>query len=348
MTPSSFCRAKVRSRCASQPSSNRPAVLVDPLARHVVRRVGGAGGEVDEERLVGHERLLLPNPADRVVGEVLRQVVPLLGRRRRLDRGGSLVKRRVPLVVLAADEPVERLETSTGGGPGVERTHGRALPHRHLVTLAELCGGVAVELQGQGQRCLGVRAERAVAGRRCRGLGDAPHPDRVVVPAGQQRLPGRCAQRRGVEPVVEQAAVGQPLCRRSGARPSERAGGAEPDVVEQDHQDVGRSLRRQQRLDRRVRRVRVLRVVRRQAGLLPVGDRQHRAGMSVRAHHVSPSSGGRLTRQPCQVGMHRAAGSMLSGRKDGGIARCGVCVTRGGRLTTLNCVGPPGPITAAR
>ena len=34
-------------------------VLVGPLLRHVVRRVGGAGREVDEERLVGRERLLL-------------------------------------------------------------------------------------------------------------------------------------------------------------------------------------------------------------------------------------------------------------------------------------------------
>ena len=34
-------------------------VLVGPLLRHVVRRVAGAGREVDEERLVGHQRLLL-------------------------------------------------------------------------------------------------------------------------------------------------------------------------------------------------------------------------------------------------------------------------------------------------
>ena len=40
-----------------------PGVLVGPFLGHVVRGVGGARREVDEERLVGHQRLLLPHPA---------------------------------------------------------------------------------------------------------------------------------------------------------------------------------------------------------------------------------------------------------------------------------------------
>ena len=55
-------------------------VLVGPLLRHVVGRVGGAGREVDEERLVGRERLLLRDPVDGLVGHVLHEVVALLGR----------------------------------------------------------------------------------------------------------------------------------------------------------------------------------------------------------------------------------------------------------------------------
>ena len=43
-------------------------VFVRPLARHVVRRVGRARREVEEEGLVGHQRLLLADPADRAVG----------------------------------------------------------------------------------------------------------------------------------------------------------------------------------------------------------------------------------------------------------------------------------------
>ncbi len=50
-------------------------VLVDPLLRHVVRRVGSAGREVHEERLVSHERLLLARPGNRLVGQILGQVV---------------------------------------------------------------------------------------------------------------------------------------------------------------------------------------------------------------------------------------------------------------------------------
>ena len=61
-------------------------VAVGPLLRDVVGGVGGAGGEVDEERPVRHQRLLLTHPADGVVGEVLGQVVALLGGGRWLDR----------------------------------------------------------------------------------------------------------------------------------------------------------------------------------------------------------------------------------------------------------------------
>ena len=93
-------------------------VLVDPLLRHVMRGVRGARREVHEERLVGHQRLLLAHPADRLVGQILGEVVALLGRLRRLDRRRALIQRRVPLVVLAADEAVEVLEPAAAGRPG--------------------------------------------------------------------------------------------------------------------------------------------------------------------------------------------------------------------------------------
>ena len=162
-------------------------VAVGPLLGDVVRGMGRPVGEVHEERLVGHQRLLLTHPADGPVGQVLGQVVALLGRRRRLDRGRPVVQRRVPLVVLAADEPVERLEPATTRRPGVERPHRRRLPHRHLVALAELRRRVAVQLHRHRQRRLGVRTQRVVPGRRRRRLGDAAHPDRMVVASRQQR-----------------------------------------------------------------------------------------------------------------------------------------------------------------
>ena len=88
-------------------------IAVGPFLRDVVRCVGRPRGEVDEERLVRHQGLLLADPADGPVGQILGQVVALLGRRRRLDRRRAVVEGRFPLVVLAADEPVERLEPAT-------------------------------------------------------------------------------------------------------------------------------------------------------------------------------------------------------------------------------------------
>ena len=152
------------------------------------------------------------------------------------------------------------------------------------MALAELRGGVPVQLQGHRQRRLGVRSQRAVARGRRRGLGDAAHPDRVVVAAGEQCLPGGSAQRSGVEPVVLQAAGGQPLGSRGAARTAERTRCPEPHVVQQHDQHVRGALGRQQRLDRRVRRVRVLRVVGRQARSRSVWNRQHAAGVPVWAH----------------------------------------------------------------
>ena len=189
-------------------------------------------GEVDEERFVGHQRLLLAHPTHGAIGEILGQVVALLGGRRRLDRGRAVVQRRVPLVVLASDEAVERLEPATTRRPGVERTHRRRLPHRHLVTLAELRRRVAVQLQCQRQRGLCVRPQRAVPRRGCCSLGDASHADRMVVTAGQHRLTSRRAECRCVEAVELEAACRQPLSDRCSARTSERARGTEADVVD--------------------------------------------------------------------------------------------------------------------
>ena len=262
-------------------------VPVAPLLRGVVRGVGRAGGEVQEDRAVGLQRVLAADPVHALVGEVLGQVVALLGGAGGLDRGGALVQGGVVLVGLPADEAVEVLEAAAGRPP-VERAGRAGLPHRHLVALADLRGGVAVEPQRLGQRRLGVGPHRVVPGRGGGQLGDGAHADRVVVAAGQQRLPGRRAQRGGVEPAVAQPAVGQPLRHRGVDRAAEHAGGAEADVVEQDHQHVRRASRRPQRRDRRERRLRVLGVVGGQPGPGAVGHRQRGAGEIVMRGQGAP------------------------------------------------------------
>ena len=246
-------------------------VLRRPLRRHVVRGVGRPRREVHEEGLVGHERLLPAHPLDGVVGQVLGEVIALFGGLVQLDRRGAFVERGVVLVGLGADEAVEVLEAAAGR-PGVVRAGGAGLPTRHFVALAELGGGVAVQLERLGQRGAGLGADRAVAGRRGGHLGDAAHADRVVVAPGQQRLARRRAQRGGVEAVVLQPVRRQPLGGRRVARAAEGGRGAEAHVVDQDDQHVGRALGRAQRLDRRILRIRVLGVVGRQPDMRDVGD----------------------------------------------------------------------------
>ena len=239
-----------------------------------MRRVRRAGREVHEERLVGHQRLLLAHPPDRLVRHVLGEVVALFRRLLRLDRRRALVDRRIPLVGLAAEEAVEVLEAAAARRPLVERPHRTRFPDRHFVALAELRRRVAIELEGHGERRLVLRQHRGVAGRRGRELADGAHVHRMVIAPGQQRLARRRAERGRVEAVELEAVPGQPLGGRRWDRAAEGARRAKPAVVDQDDQHVGRALGRPQRLDRRELRVRVLRVVGGQAHVLAIGDRQ--------------------------------------------------------------------------
>ena len=320
MTPSCFWRAKISSRSASQPAVEAAGVLVRPLLGHVVRGVRRAGREVGEERLVGHQRLLLAHPVDRLVGHVAHEVVALLGRAPRLDRGRPLIERRVVLVRLAADEAVEVLEAAARG-PVLERPQRAGLPHRDLVALAELGGRVAVQLEDLRERSAVVRPLGAVARSRGGDLGDAAHADHVMVAPAQERRPRRRAQRRRVEAVVLQPAGGEPLRVRRRDRAAERAGPGEAHVVEQDDQHVRRAGRRTQRLDRSERRVRVLRVIRRQRRVAAVGCRQDLAsGVTVPSHLVllwrgGPSIRSASLRRPGCVPVGR--GGALSPRGQG-------------------------------
>ena len=96
--------------------------LRDPVLRHVMRSMRGAGGEVREERLVRRQRLLAPDPLDRLVRHVGREVVVRVVRRLHLDR--AVVDQRRPLIGLAADEAVELVESGMRG-PAIERSRTR-------------------------------------------------------------------------------------------------------------------------------------------------------------------------------------------------------------------------------
>ena len=220
-----------------------PLVLVRPFRPHVMGRVGGARRVVHEEGLVGHQRLLLGDPVDGVVGHVLGEVVALLGRPVGLDGDCVLVDRRGVLVRLAADEAVEVLETGPCRPRG-ERPHRARLPDGYLMALAELRSRVAVQLQRLGERRAHVRPDRVVSGRRRRDLRDPAHAHRVMVSSCEQRLTSRRAERGRVEAVVLEAVGGEPLGNRCVDRAAEGARRGEADVVEQDHEHVWRALGR--------------------------------------------------------------------------------------------------------
>ena len=247
-------------------------VLRDPVLRHVMRGVRGAGGEVGEERLVRGQRLLAPDPLDGLVrhvgGEVVVRVV------RHLDLDGAVVDQRRPLIGLAADEAVELVEAGMRG-PAIERSGHADFPRRRLVILAEGGRAVAVLAQDLGQRRDALRPRPGVARERGRHFHDRARVVRMVVAAGQEGHARRRAERRRVEPVVLEPLAGQTIERRHGNGAAERARVAEPDVVDQEDDDVRRALGRLHLEPRR--RLGLARV---QFGLVRIvrlRNRQHRA-----------------------------------------------------------------------
>src|SRR5262245_3000292 len=137
----------------------RALVLVRPCLRDVVWGVRRPWREVHEERLVGREGLLLAGPGDRLVREILRQVVSLLRSFWSLHSLVALVEPRVPLVGLTADEAIEVLEAAPGG-PAIKWAGRTRLPDRYLVALAELRRRITVQAHRLLDGRLGVRTDR--------------------------------------------------------------------------------------------------------------------------------------------------------------------------------------------
>src|SRR4029079_5064230 len=92
-----------------------------------------------------------------------------------------------------------------------------------------------------------------------------------------------------MEAVVLETLSGEALRRRRGARPAERTGRGETDVVEQNDKDVRRSVGRPQLLDRRKRCYRILRVEQSRTVIWPIRAGQNRTVFGVAcAHGGSP------------------------------------------------------------
>ena len=70
--------------------------------------------------------------------------------------------------------------------------------------------------------------------------------DAMVISPGQQRGAGRRTQRRGVESVVAQTSPGNTVQGGGRDRAAKSGGRPEPDVVEEDDDDVGSNLAERQ------------------------------------------------------------------------------------------------------
>ena len=230
-------------------------VPVRPLLGHVVRRVGRPEAEVQVERLVGVDLAEVGDELDRLVDEVLGEVVALLGRPGRLDRVVVVDEVGVPLARVAAEEAVEALEAASQR-PAVVRPGRRLLVARREVPLADHVRAVAVLEQHLRQHAV-LERHHAVVARVARGeLGDAGHAVAVVVAPGDDAGAARRAQRRRVHVVEAQAVRRERVEGRRLDRAAVAAELPEPRVVEDDEQHVRGALPGSRR--RRPRRARLV------------------------------------------------------------------------------------------
>ena len=219
------------------------ADLLDPFRCRMVRRMGAARarnrGRTASIRI---DVVQLVQPVDRVVrhrgGQVPAGMADI-----RVDRRGVAEQVRLPLAGVAADEAIEVFEAHAGR-PLIERPGLARRPGRRVVVLAEPGRAVAVLQQDAADRGAVLADDAVVAGKARRRFGDHAEADRMVVAAGDQRRPGRRAQRGRVEIGVAQPVRGDAVQRRRRNHAAESGRRGEADVVGHDQQDIRRALRR--------------------------------------------------------------------------------------------------------
>ncbi len=197
--------------------------------------VASAGGEVDEEGLVGILRAHAVDPADRLFGHRVGQVeVLVLGD---TDRRVVLGQEWIVLAGLAAEEPPEIVE-APGVGPQVERAGGPLLMVGRQVPLAETGRAVAIHLQHLRERRRGLGTGRAVSRERAGQLGTGAEAHRVVVAARDQGRARAGTERSHMKAVVPEAAVRQAGHVRCLDRATEGRWVAKAGIVDEHQQDV--------------------------------------------------------------------------------------------------------------
>ena len=245
--PSAFCRARRCSRSTSQPCANAASYFTDQFGRRLVRRMAGAQCQPGEPRRARRIGRVVGDHADGLVHQIGRQVVAAGEGAGRIDMGVVAHQLGRVLVGLGVHEAVEAVEAAAQR-PAVEGAGRAALRQRRDMPLAEHVVAKALRAQHLGQRAGLARDLAAVARVAAVEVGQAAHAHRMVVAPGQQRGARGAAHRRGVEAAVAQAAPRQCVDVRRADGRAVAAEVGEADIVEQDHQDVGRARGRLGRL----------------------------------------------------------------------------------------------------
>ncbi len=232
---------------AGEPAASRlvPAVVVatpvagEVLGRRLVRGVGRAQGEVREERSIRPDRYRVVHELECLVDQVLGEVVAVLGRAWRVDPVVVVHEVGRELVGFAVEETVEAVEAPLER-PGVVRAGRGCFVHRAQVPFAHHERRVAGPAEHLGHRGGLLADPTSHVGEAGVEVGDRPHTDGVVVPAGEKRGARGRAQRRDMKVAEAQPAGSQPIDVRRGEVGPVAAEVGEPEVVEQDHDDVRR------------------------------------------------------------------------------------------------------------
>ena len=206
-----------------------------------MRRVCRAEAEVQVEGLIGVDLLRVGDERDRLVDQVLAQVVALLGCARRLDLVVVVDEVGIPLARVAAEEAVEALEAAAER-PARVRPRRRLLVGRGEVPLADHECVVALLDQHLREEPV-LERHHAVVARIAGGeLGDAGHPVAVMVAAGDDTGAARRAERRRVHVRVAQPASGETVEVRCLDRAPVAAELAEAGVVQNDEEHIRGAL----------------------------------------------------------------------------------------------------------
>ncbi len=137
-------------------------ILIRPLFCYVVRTVNRTGRPIHEERLIGLERFMLPQPINRIVRQVFAQMVTFLGRLRRLDERCVPNEAWFPLRSFACEKPIEILE-AVPGWPIVEGTGSGRLIGRGVMPLPEGRRAVPVVFEHLGYHRAAFRLDARIA-----------------------------------------------------------------------------------------------------------------------------------------------------------------------------------------